>query len=330
MMRFSLLMLCISLLVILAACGQNESDMKDTYEYTFRLAESHPLSHPTTQADLEFAKRVKERTDGRIEIIVHYDQSLGQEKSVIEQVQFGAIDFARVSAAPLSDFANELNVVQLPYLYDDEDHMWRVLDSDIGDEVLADLEKYDFIGFSWFDAGARSFYNSVQPIESLEDLQGLKFRIMESQLMKEMSEALGFSSIPLPYGQVYSSIQTGVIDGAENNFPSYLTAEHYKVAPYFTIDEHVRVPEVLIGSAIALEKLSEEDIAILKEVAKETTLYQRKLWDQMNDQARITLEEEGVIVTVLEDREDFQQAVQIMYERYEEAYGDLIQRIRDK
>ncbi len=325
-----LVFVCISLIILVSGCGQKDDGLKNTYQYTFRLAESHPLSHPTTQADLEFAKRVKERTEGRIEIIVHYDKELGEETSIIDQVQFGAIDFARVSAAPLSNYSPELSVIQLPYLYEDQDHMWRVLDSDIGDEVLESLKEDGFIGFTWFDAGARSFYNSVRPIESMEDLKGLKFRIMESDLMVEMSSAIGFESIQLPYGQVFSSIQTRVIDGAENNFPSYLTAEHYKVAPYFTIDEHVRVPEVLIGSSIALEKLSQEDLEIIEAVAKETTDYQRILWDRMNEEARITVEQRGVTVTVLEDREAFKAAVQVLYEKYETLYGDLIKRIRSK
>lgn len=325
-----LVFVCISLIILMSGCGQKDDGLKNTYQYTFRLAESHPLSHPTTQADLEFAKRVKERTEGRIEIIVHYDKELGEETAIIDQVQFGAIDFARVSAAPLSNYSPELSVIQLPYLYEDQDHMWRVLDSDIGDEVLESLKEDGFIGFTWFDAGARSFYNSVRPIESIEDLKGLKFRIMESDLMDEMSSAIGFESIQLPYGQVFSSIQTGVIDGAENNFPSYLTAEHYKVAPYFTIDEHVRVPEVLIGSSIALEKLSQEDLEIIEAVAKETTDYQRILWDRMNEEARIRVEQRGVTVTVLEDRKAFKAAVQVLYEKYETLYGDLIKRIRSK
>ncbi len=279
---------------------------------------------------MEFVKRVKERTDGRIDIQVVYDKELGEEKQVIEQVQFGAIDFARVSIAPMSEYVEVLNIIQLPYLYEDGDHMWRVLESDIGDEILLNMESEGFIGFTWFDAGARSFYNSKKPITGIEDLEEMDIRIMESELMQRISTALGFNGIQLPYGQIYSGIQQGALDGAENNYPSYLTAAHYEVAGYFSIDEHLRVPEVVVGSKKALEVLTEEELKIIRDVAKETTVYQKKLWKEMNSQARGELEKKGVNFNLIEDRAPFIKAVEGIYKSYEEDYGDLIERIRNQ
>lgn len=324
--------ICISSVFLLlnTGCDNNHTNMKETYAYTFRLAESHPMSHPTAKADLEFARRVEKETDGRIKIIVYPDQGLGTEPQVIEQVRFGAIDFTRVSIANLVETVPDLYVLQLPYLYEGREHMWRVLDSDIGDELLEGVGDYGFVGLTWFDAGSRGFYTRDRPIEKLEDLEGLTIRLMENTLMMEMSKAMGFTGILKPYGEVYSLIQQGDADGAENNFSSYLTSSHYQVARYYTMDEHLRIPEILIGSKIALANLSEEDWAIIRKVAKDTTLYQKILWSEMEEEAKEQLIEEGVEIIELEDRSAFIHAVQPVYDKYEEQYGDLIRRIRAK
>ncbi len=324
--------ICISsaLLLIITGCNNIRTNMKETYAYTFRLAESHPMSHPTAQADLEFARLVEEETDGRIKIIVYSDQELGTEPEVIEQVRFGAIDFTRVSIANLVETVPDLYVLQLPYLYENREHMWRVLDSDIGDELLEGVGDYGFIGLTWFDAGSRGFYTRDRPIEKVKDLDGLTIRLMENSLMMEISKAMGFTGVLKPYGEVYSLIQQGDADGAENNFSSYLTSSHYQVASYYTMDEHLRIPEILIGSKIALPNLSEEDWTIIKKAAKETTVYQKILWSEMEEKAKEQLIEEGVKIIELKDRSAFVQAVQPVYDNYEEQYGDLIRRIKEK
>jgi len=315
---------------MITGCNNNRINMKDTYAYTFRLAENHPVTHPTTQADIEFARRVEEETGGRIKIIVYPDQQLGAEPQVIEQVGFGAIDFTRVSVANLVGTVPDLNVLQMPYLYESREHMWRVLESDIGDELLERVGDYGFIGLTWFDAGSRGFYTRDRPIEKLEDLKGLTIRMMENSLMLEVSKAMGFTGILKPYAEIYSLIQQGDADGAENNFSSYLTSLHYQVAPYYTMDEHLRIPEILIGSKIALSHLSDKDMAIIKRVAKETTLYQKKLWSEMEEKAKEQLVNEGVKIIEIKDRSAFVQAVQPVYDNYEKQYGELIRRIKAK
>ncbi len=192
-----------------------------------RLAETHPKGYPTELGDEEFARLVKERSGGRIVIEVYPGSQLGEEKAVIEQVQFGAIDLTRVSISPLASFVPKLNAFQMPYLYRDSDHMWKVLKGDIGKELLASLEPFGFIGLGWFDGGARSFYNSKKPVRTPADLKGLKIRVQESELMMGLVRAFGAVPTPMPYGEVYSGLQTGVIDGAENNPPSYFSASHY-------------------------------------------------------------------------------------------------------
>lgn len=327
--RIAYICICCFLL-LLTACGRVQTSMKDTYAYTFRLAESHPESHPTTQADLEFARRVALETNGRIQIIVYFDQALGDEQSVVEQVQFGAIDFTRVSIANVSKIVTDLNVLQMPYLYTDREHMWRVLDSEIGDEFLEKVGESGFIGLTWFDGGARSFYTKDKPIVTLEDLDGLTIRLMETPLMMNMSNAMGFSGVLAPYGDVYSLIQKGEVSGAENNFSSYLTSSHYQVARYYTMDEHLRVPEILIGSKVALANISEQDWAIIRKAAKETTVYQKQLWSDMEEKAKEQLLYEGVQILELKDRSSFVEAVQPVYDAYEEEYGEMIRRIKEK
>ena len=174
---------------------------------------------------------------------------------MIEQLQFGGVDFARVSLSPLSEFVPELNVLQLPYLYTGAEHMWKVLEGEIGDSFLGSFEGSSLVALSWYDAGARNFYNSVCPIEKLEDMKGLTVRVQESELMSDSIRALGAVPKQMAYGEVYSGLQTGEIDGAENNWPSYESTRHYEVARYYTIDEHTRVPELQLAAQSTWDKL---------------------------------------------------------------------------
>jgi len=297
----------------------------------FRLAETHPADYPTNLGNLEFARLVKEKTNGRIIIEVYDSKQLGEEVDVIEQVQFGAIDFMRVSLGPLAEFAPELNVLSLPYIYASSDHMWKVLNSEIGDDMLASIYDSGFIGLGWFDGGARSFYNSVRPIETLEDMEGLKFRVMQNEMFIDMCEALGAVAIPLPYGEVYSSIQTGVIDGAENNWPSYDTSSHFEVAKYYTLDEHLRVPEILVASKSIEDKVTPEELELIKEAAFEAQAYQIALWVEKEKESEAKIVEAGNQITYLtaEEKQRFADCMAPVYEKYASDYLDIIQKIQD-
>jgi tripartite ATP-independent transporter DctP family solute receptor len=202
-------------------------------------------------------------------------------KAVIEQVQLGAIDFTRVSVGPVAAFSSILNALQLPYLYRDTDHMVKVLTGKIGQDLLKELESHQFYGIGWFDGGTRNFYTVKKQVKSIADMKGLKFRVMQSDVFVQMIEELGGIAAPMPYGEVYSALQTGVIDGAENNYPSYDTSSHYEVAKYYTEDGHLRVPEIIIGSKIALDKkLKKSDIDVLKKAAEDALSYQMRLWEE--------------------------------------------------
>lgn len=312
--------------VLLTSGGSTEQAAGETI--VLRLAETHPADYPTTQGDYEFARLVEERSNGRIKIEVYPGSQLGEERAVIEQVQFGAIDFTRVSISPLSAFSPNFDALQMPYLYRNADHMWKVLNSEIGDEFLASLEPAGFVGLSWFDSGARSFYNSVRPIHSVADLKGLKIRVQESELMIGLVEALGAVATPMPFGEVYSALQTGVIDGAENNWPSYYSTSHYEVAKYYTLDEHTRVPEITIASKISMDKLSKADQDLIKQAAKDSMAFQIQAWADYEAVARAAVEANGNIIYELPDNSAFQAAMQPLYDKLSPELMAVVERIR--
>ena len=304
----------------------------ESEKIVLRYAEIQAQDYPTTQAAYKFAEMVEQKTEGRIHIDVYYGGQLGDEKALIEQLQFGGVDFTRASISPLAEFEKSLNVLSLPYLYKDADQMWRVLEGDIGESFLKSVEKSGLIGLSWYDAGARNFYNSKKPITKLDDLKGLKIRVQESQLMMGMVSALGASATPMAYGEVYSGLQTGVIDGAENNWPSYESTSHYEVAKYYVLDEHSRIPEMQMISKITWDKLSPEDQAIIKECALESAKIERELWAAKENAAEAKVKEGGSEITTLEpgEKEKFQAAMAPLYTQFGAGYEDLISQIQAK
>ena len=317
-------------LLILGGCQSRISDQEKNKPIVyFRLAEIHPHDHPTTQADKEFARLVEERTNGRVVIKVYDSGQLGTEKEVLDQIQFGAIDFARVSTGTVAEILPKLNVLQLPYIYRDSNHMWSVLNSEIGDFFLESIEDKKLIGLTWYDAGARNFYNNVRETRTLADLEGLRVRVMESQLLVDMAKALGTAVIAMPYGEVYSAMQRGVIDAAENNYPSYDTSLHYEVAKYYTIDEHVRIPEILMASQKIRDRLSEEDLEIIKACAKESQAFQREKWLIKEKESKQKLIKAGVIITEIANRSEFVEAVSPLYDQYASSYLEIIKQIQE-
>ena len=246
--KFVVMTVClVVLLLALSGCGQKapepsseseQQESKPQETIVLKLAENQPEDYPTTLGDKEMARIVEEKTNGRIKIEVYAGGQLGDEKSVIEAIQMGGLDFARVNAQPLSDFAKPLRVLSLPYLFDDEAHLWKV-NGPIGEEILDTLQDADMVGLTYYDSGSRSF-TIAKRSKTPADMKGLKIRVQQSELMVGLVEAVGASATPMPYGEVYSAIQTGVIHGAENNWPSYDSSSHYEVAKYFTLDHHTR------------------------------------------------------------------------------------------
>ncbi len=274
-----------------------------------KLAEIHPQGYPTELADEEFAKLVNKYTNGQFKIdIFPGGQLSGDEKVVIEQVKINAVSIARVSSGALGSFNAQLNVFSLPYLFDSSDHMWAFLLSKPGMKMLDDLAPSGFVGLCWYDGGARSFYANY-PLNSIADLKGKKYRVMPNNLLVKMVEAMGASAVPMAAGQVFSAVQTGVIDGAENNAPSLVSFNHYQVAKYYLLDEHLRLPEVLFMNKGVWDKLPKATQDAFRKAAAETVAFQRKAWDAYVIEATKKIVAEGEIIVPVPDKTPFKNAV---------------------
>ena len=330
MKKFAVLLLVAAAMMMpLFASGSQESG-----QVVLTLSEVHAEGYPTTLADYEFARLVEERTEGRIKIDVYSGGTLyGEETGSIEALQIGDLAFARVSASPVASYVPALNVIQLPYLYRDGDHMWQVLNGEIGQQMLADIQASGsgLVGLCYYDAGARNFYTTT-PVNSVEDMAGLKIRLQNNPMMVEMVQLLGGNGVTgIGPNDVYSAIQQGTIDGAENNWPTYESMGDYQVAPYFVLDGHTRVPEILLASEAVLNTLDPADVEIIKECAKETQAYEIEQWALREESSEAKVTSEGVIVTELtpEQLQEFQDKMEPLYAKYGAGYEDLIDEIRN-
>lgn len=326
MKKLIILLLAICMLLCLSACADAENADPD---YVLTYAENQPRNYPTSLGGERFAELVKERTDGKVIIQVKYAGEYGTDEEVVSQMQFGGIDFARISLAVIADEVPVLNVLQLPFLYQDSAHMWSVLDGEIGGKLLDNFAEANIIGLSWYDAGARSFY-STRPIRELSDLRGRTVRVQNSQMAMDMVIHLGGKPVYVDYNDVQYAFETHKIDTAENNWPVYQYLDHYMVAKYYTVVEHTRVPDVQIASSRTWEVLPEEYRQIILECAKESALYQRNLWVRNDIFARATIIDSGCEIIFLEpeQKKAFQEAVEPLYEKYCGEYADLIEEIQ--
>jgi len=300
-------------------------------EITLKSSDTHPDGYPTVEAVKHMGKLVEERSAGRLCIEVFHSAQLGEEKDTIEQTKFGVIDMNRVSMGPFNNLVEETKVVSLPYIFRSVDHMHRVMDGPIGDEILAAFAPHGYVGLAYYDGGSRSFYNSRKPIRSMADLAGMKVRVMQSDIFVDMMTAMGASATPLPYGEVYSSIQTGVIDGAENNWPSFESSGHFEVAKYYTLDEHLIVPEVLVMSQISWDKLTPEDQALIRQAAKDSVPVMRDLWSAREKASEEKVRAAGAEVIAEIDKTPFIEAMVPVYEKHvtSDKLKDLVTRIQE-
>lgn len=337
-----LFMVFATILIVLTGCGSgsetssgsnangaengSENQGEERPQYTFRLAETHPADYPTTLGDKKFAELVSERTDGRITIEVFPSAQLGEEKAAIEQVQLGSIDFTRVSTGPLAEFNDEYGVFSLPYIFDNDEHVWNFLRGPKGRELLSSIESSNMKGLAYYSSGSRSFY-STEPLESIDDIEGKKIRVIQNKLNIDVVEALGGNASPMAYGEVFSALQSGVIDAAENNYPSYYSSKHYEVAPYMIRDSHQRVPEVLLVSKVTWDKLSPEDQEIIEQAALDSVKTQKEEWAKYAKESKEKVLEAGVTITEVEDITPWQEAVQPVIEEHGEKYADILEAI---
>lgn len=299
-------------------------------EINLRSSDTHPDGYPTVEAVKAMGTMLKERTDGRLCIDIFASAQLGEEKDTIEQTQFGVIDMNRVSLGPFNNIIEETQIPSLPYIFRSVEHMHTVMDGPIGQEILDAFAAHDLIGLAFYDGGSRSFYNSEKPIKSMDDLAGMKFRVMQSDMFVDMVAALGANATPMPYGEVYSSIQTGVIDGAENNWPSYDTSGHFEVAKYYTLDQHLIVPEVLVMSKVTWDKLSAEDQAAVRQAARDSVPVMRELWLAQEKKSEDKIRAAGVEIVTDIDKTPFIEAMVPVYEKYVTSpkLKDMVSRIQ--
>ena len=296
---------------------------------TLRSADIHPDGYPTVVAVQYLGQLMDERTGGRIKIQVFNNAQLGAEKDTIEQTRFGVIDLNRVNSAPFNNLVPETQVLGLPFLFRSVDHMHKVVDGPIGDEILAAFEPHGLVGLAFYDSGARSFYTTKTPIKTIEDMKGLKIRVQQSDLWIAMLQAFGANPTPMSYGEVYSALETGVVDGAENNWPSYESSRHFEVAKHITLTEHSLTPEVLVISKLSWDKLAPADQALLRQAAKDSVVKMRELWVAREKESEAKVRAGGgEIITV--DKAPFVAAMTPVYARFvtDDKTKSLVERIR--
>jgi tripartite ATP-independent transporter DctP family solute receptor len=283
----------------------------------------HVEGYPNTIAMDKFADLVAEKTDGRITVKNFHAGVLGSQPDAIEQVRLGGIEIGNFNLGPIGPIAPEANVVSLPFIFKDMGHMHRALDGEAGQQISDGMAKKGLVSLAWYDSGARSFYNSVRPINTPADVVGLKVRVMNNDLYSNMISELGGNPTPMAFSEVYQSLSTGVVDGAENNWPSYESTGHFEVAGFYSLSQHLIIPECVCINADVFNGLSAEDQAAVTEAARESAVLQRELWAERAGASRQKVMDAGVVFNEIADKGSFQAAMVPVYEGYLAANPDI-------
>ena len=283
----------------------------------------HVEGYPNTVAMDKFAELLSEKTNGEITLQMFHGGTLGSQPDAIEQVRLGALEIGNFNLGPIGPIAAEANVVSLPFIFKDVPHMFRVLNGEGGAMIAEGMAAKGLVPLAWYDAGARSFYNGTKPINTPEDVSGMKVRVMNNDLYSGMISELGGNPSPMAFAEVYQSLKTGVVDGAENNWPSYESTGHYEVAGYYSLSQHLIIPECVCINADAYNALSDEMKVAVKEAAMESAALQQELWAARESSSREMVEKAGVVTNVIDDKGPFQEAMVPVYEAYISANPDL-------
>jgi len=296
----------------------------------FRSADVQPNDYPTVEAVRQMGKALKEQSGGRLGVKVFASGALGAERDTIEQLKIGGLDMMRINAAVLNNIVPETKAVSMPFLFQSTEHMRKTLDGPIGQEILDAMAAQGMIGLAFYDSGARSIYTVKKPVRSMADMKGMKIRVQQSDLFVAMIEATGANPTPMPYGEVYTALRTGIVDGAENNWPSYESSRHFEAAKYYNVTEHSMVPEVLVFSKRVWDTLSKEDQALIRKTARESVPVMRKLWDEREAKSRRTVEASGAKIVTVTDKKAFVDAMEPVYAEFASTpkLQDLLKRIR--
>jgi tripartite ATP-independent transporter DctP family solute receptor len=298
-----------------------------------KASDVHPEGYPTVAAVESLGKKLSAATKGRLSVQMYPSMQLGGEKEAIEQAQVGAIAFARVSVGTLGPVVDDLNVFNLPYVFRNTEHMQKVIDGKVGQDLLDKVTNSGkgLVGLCWMDAGARNFYDTKKPIKTIADLKGMKIRVMGNPIFVDMANSMGGNGIGMGYDQVFSALQTGVVDGAENNPPSFVFDNHYQVAKFYTVDEHLIVPEMLVMSKKIWDTLSKDEQGMVVKFSKEAQQEERKLWEVYEKQAMDKAKAAGIQIIQVSaaDKKAFQDAVKPVWDKYGPKYAETIKRIQD-
>ena len=319
-------------MAVVVASGFGVTPLLAQSKMVLKATDVHPLGYPTVEAVERMGKKLEAATNGRLSIQMFPSMQLGGEKEMIEQAQVGALQIARISVGPMGPLVPELNVFNLPFMFRDAAHMEKVIDGPIGDELLKKLTDHptiNLVGLCWMNAGSRNVYNSKKPIKELSDLKGLKIRMMGNPMFVDTMNSLGGNGVAMGFDQLVNAMQTGVVDGAENNPPSYESGQHFRYAKYYSMTGHLIIPEILVFSKKSWEGLSKDDQALIMKVAKEAQQEQRKLWYAREEESLQKIKAGGAEINDVADRKAFQDAVKPVWDKYGAQHSALIQRVQD-
>lgn len=293
-----------------AGCSQ------DVAGRPFLAADAHPMDYPTVRAVLRMGEQLRERSDGKFSVKMFAGGQLGSERDTIEITTFGGLDLNRVPIAALNSIEPMSLIPSLPFLFRSTEHMRAALDGEAGDRILASLEPHGMIGLCFYDSGERSFYNTKGPILTPDDMKGMKIRVQNSDLYVSMIKALGADATPMSFGEVYQALVQGVIDGAENNWPSYHGTRHFEAAEYYSLSRHVMAPEMLVMSTSRWNKLNSSERTLVRETARESVPYMRALWDARVEESREFVLNAGVSVNEIPDLTLFSDRMRPVWDDY--------------
>ena len=294
-----------------------------------KLAHALPVTHPVHGGMEEMKRALEEVSGGRMSLDIYPGGQLGGETECLEQVQGGVLAMTKSSTAPLEGFVDRMKVFGLPYLFADEAHYWAVLEGDVGKELLEAGRDKNLLGLCYYDSGSRNFYTKSKMIRTPDDLKGMKIRVQQSPVAMKMIEAMGGAPTPISWGELYSALAQGTVDGAENNPPSYLSEKHCEVAPYFSKDAHTRVPDILLIGTGAWEALGREEQGWLAAAAEASSAFQRKLWKAESEAALKEAQEKFEVEVYEPDKQLFMDKVQPVYDEFATGeVADLVKRIR--
>ena len=322
MRLFKVLLLPILFAIFAGGCGQDNDII------VLKLAHGLDVTHPVHRAMLFMGERLVEKSGGRIRLEVFPAEQLGSEREMIEQVQLGCIDMTKTSISVLENFVPAMSVFSLPYVFRDDDHLWKVLNGPVGQRLKQAGAAVGLTGLCYYDAGSRSFYTKDRSIMTPADLAGLKIRVQQSRTSMDMVRAVGASPTPIAFGELYTALQQGIVDGAENNPPSLYTSRHYEICKYYSLDEHTMVPDILLISEVVWRRFDPETRRIIQEAADESVIYQRQLWKEFTEESMREVENAGVTIEY-PDKTLFREAVSGMLGEYTGTeIGELIDEIQ--